>query len=262
VKEMSRLIEKLTRIRQTETQPMGFMLTKKATEKPRMQLVVFINSTNRENLSAVAESADAVMVEVIKADDLNILEKVCQSREGMIGGGWLRSSGAGISKKAFGAACDFMVFPPAIAIDLLPKEKTACILELDASLSDVLQRTVNDLPVEGVLIFDKDVEDTLTLRRLMQVQRVAYLVSKPILMVVPAGYSQDELQALWDAGVAAVVVEPTDSKSIEKLADMHKVLDNLVPPISRKKERIRAILPHLQPEAEKPPQEGEEEEDE
>jgi hypothetical protein len=259
---MSRLIEKLTRIKQSEPQPMGFMLSKAAAEKPRLQLVVYLNSENTARLSALPDGVDAVMVEVNKSDDLDNLEQVCKARDGLIGGGWLKTAGAGTLKKAFNAACDFMVVPPSTPINLLPKEKPGCILELDAALSEGLLRTANDLPVDAVLIFAKEAAGALTLERLMQVQRVAYMVNKPILMCVAATYSEAEMQALWDMGISAVVVEASDEKSMEKVAELSKIIGKLTPPASRKKERTRAVLPRMQPEAEKPEEDEEEEEDE
>lgn len=249
------------RIRQSEPQPMGFNLSKAASEKPRMQLIAYIQSENSARFTAVQDSVDAVLVEVSKADDLESLDKVCQSKEKTIGGGWLKVSASGTVKKAFGAACDFMVFPPATAVNLIPKEKLGCILELDAALSEGLLRAISDMPVGAVLIFAKEVENTLTLNRLMQVQRVAYMVNKPVITGISAAYSEIEMQALWDAGVSAVVVELTDDKSLDKIADLVKIIDKLDVTVSRKKDRTRAILPRLQAEPE-PPEEDEEEEEE
>jgi hypothetical protein len=262
---MSRLIDKLTRTKKAEPQPMGFMLSKPAVEKPRMQLIAYLSRENLDKLSALSDTADAVMVEVAKSDDLDALEKVCQDKDKFIGGGWLKVSGGGTSKKAISAACDFMVFPPATAVSLVPRDKTGCILELDPSLSDSLLRTASDLPIDAVMVPGKDAAGPLTLERLMAFQRVAYLVGKPILVSIPAGYSEAEMQALWDMGISAVVVEPAGDKSQEKLAELRKVIEKLAPPASKKQDRTRAILPQLQPEpetAEEGDGDGEEEEDE
>jgi hypothetical protein len=258
---MSRLIEKLTRIRQTEPQPMGFMLAKPAPEKPRLQMIAYLNKEHLDKLSTLADTVDAVIVEVANSGDLDALEKVCQDKGKTIGGVWLKVSGGSTLKKAFSAACDFMVIPPSTALNLFPKEKPGCILELDAALGDGLLRTINDLPVDAVLIFGRDVVSPLTLDRLMLVQRVSYMVNKPILMSVSTGYSEAEMQAVWEAGISAVVVEPSDEKSLEKLAELRKVIDKLPPPSSRRKDRIRAVLPQIQPEQEKPEEDEEEEEE-
>ncbi len=262
VKRMSRLIDKLTRIRKIEPQPMGFMTSKPAVEKQRMQIIAYLNNENKGAFSSFADSVDAVMIDVARADDLDALEKICQSGEKVIGGGWLKASAAGTIKKAFNAACDFMVFPPATAVNLVPKEKLGAVLELDASLGDGLLRTVNDLPVEAVLIFGKEAEETLTLNRLMLVQRIAYMINKPILMSVSASYSQVELQAIWDVGISAVVVESPDERSAEKLAELRKLTEKLTSPASHKRDRMRAILPVLQPEPEAVEEREEPDEDE
>lgn len=241
---------------------MGFVLGKAASGKIRMPLIAWIQSENREIINAIPDYVQAVMVEVSKADDLEALDKVCDSSEKVIAGGWLRGAGSGILKKAFSAACDFMVFPPATAVNMVPKEKTDCILELDADLDDGLIRAVNDLPVEAVLVFGKEVDKTITLSRLMQVQRVTYLVSKPVLMCVSSSYSETEMQALWDAGISAAVLDLSGEKPLEKLAYFAGVIEKLTPPALRKKDRIRPILPHLQAEPEPPQGDEEEEEDE
>lgn len=259
---MSRLIDKLKRIHKIEPQPMGFMLGKPASEKPRMPLIAFIQSEKKVIIDAIPEQVSAVMVEISKADDLDTLDKVCHAGDKIIGGGWLRVSGGGTLKKAISSACDFMIFPPAAALNLIPKEKTGCIMELDATLGEGLLGTVNDLPVEAVIIYGKEIESPLTLNRLMQVQRVARMVRKPILMGISIAYSETEMQALWDAGISAAVVELNDEKSLEKLADLCKTIEKLTPPASLKKERIRPILPNIQAEPEPPADdEGEEEEE-
>jgi hypothetical protein len=127
-------------------------------------------------------------------------------------------------------------------------------------LSEGLLRTASDLPVDAVLVSTKESENTLTFNRLMLIQRLAYVVNKPILVPVAAGSLQIELQALWDMGISGIVVELSDDKSAEKLADLRQSVDKLVQP-SRKKSKTTAILPRVQPEA-PVSEEGEEEEEE
>ncbi len=259
---MSRLIDKLTRIRQNEPQPIGFMLGRAAAEKPRMQLIASITADNLEKLSEGLKSADAALIEINRADDVAALGKFCEAKDKMPGGGWLKASSSGTLKKAINVVCDFAVFPGTISLTAIQKDKMGRILELDTSLSDGFLRTANDLPIDAVLAFSKGEDNSLTMNRLMLFQRLAYMINKPILVSIPDNLTGVELQAIWDIGISGVIVELADEKSIEKLAELHKEIEKLAPPAFRKKGKANALVPRAQPDSEKPPAEGEEEEDE
>ncbi len=259
---MSRLIDKLTRIHQNEPQPIGFMFGKAAAEKPRMQIIACLTADNLETLSEGLNSADAALIEINKSDDISALDKVCETKNGMPGGGSLKTSSSGTLKKAINAACDFVVFPGTIPFTLTQKDKMGRILEMDTNLSEGFLRTANDLPIDAVLAFSKGEDNLLTMNRLMLFQRLVYMINKPVLVSVPDNLSDAELQAVWDIGISGVVVELADEKSIERLAELHKAIDKLAPPAFRKKVRGSAIIPRMQPEPEKPAEEeGGEEED-
>jgi hypothetical protein len=262
---MSRLIDKLKRLRQAETQPMGFMTGRAQSEKTKMQLVARLAAENLEKVSAGLDPADASLIEIARPEGLGTLEKACQMKDGAITGGWIKSPDGATLKKAFNTACDFLVFPSGIPLTATQTEKVGRVLELEMTLSEGLLRTVNDLPVDAVLVAGEAEDNSLTLERLMQVQRLVYMVQKPVLVSIPLNLTAPELQALWDMGVSGVVAGVDDEKSGEKLGELRKAIDKLNPPAFRKKARMSPTLPGLQPEAPGPAREdegGEEEEDE
>jgi hypothetical protein len=87
---MSKLIDKLTKLAQTEQKPMGFMIGKPAPEKPRMQLVARVTAEVQEKSAQSLSIADAVILEVAKADDVSDLEKAVQVKDGPAVGGRLK----------------------------------------------------------------------------------------------------------------------------------------------------------------------------
>jgi hypothetical protein len=260
---MSRFIDKLKHLCQVGPQPMGFMVSKASSEKPKMQLVACLATENLDKVSDGLNSADAALIVIAKSDDIGTLEKVCQLKDGVPGGGWLKASNGGTLKKVLNATCDFVVFPSSAPLTVTQKDKLGRVLELDASLNEGLLRTANDLPVDAILVSGKEAEISLTLNRLMLIQRLVYLVNKPILVSIPNSLTGVELQALWDMGISGVVVDVVDEKSAEKLVELRKAVEKLNPAAFCKKARLSAILPRLQPEAEKPAEEEEgDEEDE
>jgi hypothetical protein len=258
---MSRFIDKLTRLNKVEPQPMGFLVNKSAAEKKRMQLVALVAAENAGELTAGLTSIDAALIEVTRSEDIEDLEKACQANNDVPGGGWLRTFDDKVLKKAVDAACDFWVYPADVPLSVTQKEETGRILEIDLSLSEGLLRTVSDLPVDAVLAAGKEDGISLTLGRFMYIQRLAYLVNKPILVRVPAITTPAELQALWDMGVSGVLIEVADEKSGEKLVELREAIDKLNPAAFRKRARMSAVLPRLQPEQPVPVKEEEEEEE-
>jgi hypothetical protein len=259
---MSRLIEKLTKQRQSEPQPMGFMLSSKSSvEKSRMLLIAELAADNWDKLSNSLKTVDAVLIDVLKTDDLGTVEKASQVKDAAPAGGWLKSAAASIFKKALITECDFMAFSAAAPVTMSRKEKLGRILEIEVDLSDGLLRAAGELPVDAVIMAGKGSELPLSLSRLMDIQRLLNLVNKPLMAVIADNLSSPELQALWDMGVAAVVVAVDEEKSAGRLADLRAAIDKLEVPAFRKKSKTMAILPRTQAEPASPSR-HEEEEDE
>jgi len=261
---MSGLIEKLIKQRQAEPQPMGFAaFSRPAAEKPRLQLLVYLPAETQIYASDLINSADAVLVVMTRPDDIKSVEKVCQARGDMPVGGWIRFSDPSVSTQTGEASnCDFVIFPSSIPAIVTGKEKPGRIMELNPDLSEGLLRTVNDLPVDAVMVTPAWPGKNLTLSHLMQVRRLVLLINKPLLVSIPEDFSQPDLQSLWDMGVSGVTVGPADEKLAGKLPALRKQIEALAPSSLRKKERASPILPHIQPEMPAPPEGGEEEEDE
>jgi hypothetical protein len=260
---MSRLIGIFKKMRQVEPQPIGFMTNKIASEKPRLQLIISVSLSNLDNAAEAIKKADAAILEIAKSDEVSGIEKACQLKENILAGVWLKATSAGTLKKLLNSECDFAVFPSSVPLSVTQKEKLGKILELDASISEGLLRAAGDLPVDAVLVSGKEADIALTLNRVMLIQRIAYLVNKPILVSVPDDVTQNDLQTLWDMGISGVVIEAADEKSSDKLAEISKAISKLNPAVFRKKARMTALLPRMQPETPAPPQEdGGEEEDE
>ncbi len=261
---MSRLIDKLTRIRQNEPQPIGFAaLSRSAAEKPRLQVIACVKAENLDKVSGGLNRADAVLIEIVRDEDLAALEKICQTEKNIPAGGWLKSSSSETLKKATDVACDFVVFPGTIPVALTQKEKMGRILELDTSLNERILRAAGELPIDAVLAFDKGEDSPLTVNRLMFLQYLVNSIAKPVVVSIPTKLTEPELQALWDIGINGVAVDLVDEKSTKNLAELRKDLENLAPPAFRKKFKAGATIPRMQTEPSQPPEEeGDGEEDE
>jgi hypothetical protein len=256
---MSFFIEKLTRLRQTDTRPMGFAVSQTPSVKRRMLLIASLKAASLDKISGSVNQVDAILTEIGNSDDAVDIEKACKIKEEIPNGVWLKVSDMDVIKKVTDATCDFIVFPATAPLISTQKDELGKILELDLSWSEGLIRTIDNLPIDAILMPVQNNAEHLTFDRLMLVQRLVYLVNKPILASISDNLSEAELQALWDTGVLGVVVEIIDENSEARLTDLRKAIDNLKPSASLKKSKISPLVPCFQPEASQP---SEEEQDE
>lgn len=258
---MSRLIDKLSGMKKNEARPFGFGLGKPASEKSRIQLIVNLTPENFDKVEDYLSPADGVIVRVTRSEDVDSIQRICAVKDGPPAGGLLQSVDAETLKKLTDIPCDFAVLSPDAPLVAIQQDKMGRILQLDLSLSDGTLRAANDLPVDAVLVTGQVEANSLTFNQLLSIQRLAHLVSKPILVEIAGDLDKAELQALWDTGISGVVVKVATKKSADKLADLRKILEDLTPPSQHKKNRLSPLLPQIRPE-ELPAKHEEQEEEE
>jgi len=227
---MSKFVDRLKQVYQPLRDSMGFRPNKAENARPRIQLAVFLSTGTAENMSA----ADVVIVSRAKA-----------AVEGSLWGIWLKRGDLAEVDKATEAGADFAVLPGTGAV--LPADrKIGKILQLSPSITDVLLRTVNDLPVDAVLLAeDKENGADITWQKLMLFERFAAIVQKPVLVPVPSTASAAELQLVWETGVCGVLVEVKEPADAAALPALRESIDSLQFPSRKKKEKPTATLPHV-----------------
>lgn len=259
---MSKLIEKIKRQQERPATPIGFGRTVAAGAKPSILLIAKVKPENSGNPVKSIEGADAIILDAgdsgLTADKLPKITKPL----GETPWGVTLDESEETVKSLEEKGSDFIVLSPTSPVTILSKnDKTGLILQVDPSMDDGLLRAVSDLPVDAVLATDS-LEDNgkLQYHHLMILRHLAVMVGKPLLVPTPAGISKDELQALWDAGIEAVVVTVDIAKD-ENLKGLHEMAVSLPPRAEHHKNRMGVLLPRTaekQPE----PQREEEEEDE
>jgi hypothetical protein len=242
---MSKFIDRLKQVNQPQALAMGFRPNKAQAARPKVQLAVFLGNGMTESVSA----ADAVIVTRAKA-----------AVEGSVWGVWLKKGDLAEADKASDAGADFVVLPTTGPV-IPPDRKVGRILLVSPSITDILLRTVNDLPVDAVLLSD-DKEDSaeITWQRLMLFQRFAGIVQKPVLVPVPISATAAEIQLVWETGVSGVLVETKEPSDAAALPALREKIDSLQIPSRKRKEKPSAVLPQVtvaeEPEKEEEPDEG------
>jgi len=242
---MSRFIDKLKQVSQAEPQPMGFKKEKEFS-KQRLLLVARLSRIDIDNPAGHLTGADAALLTIKKGSEINAFEKAIGLMKNVPWGIWFEGTSHGGMKQAMEAGCDFIAFPPEMPLEAIDDGEPGKVLLVEASLEASLLRTIDELPVDAVIITGEQVAgETLSWRHLMLFRRLADISNKPLLTSVSSAITGDGLQAIWEAGVSGVIVEAT----ADELNKLSKVIDGLTPPSKHRRIKMRAIVPKLGEEA-------------
>lgn len=240
---MSRFIDKLNQASQGEPQPLGFRVGQSASLQPKMLLVASLPQFIADSLTDYVAGADAGLLPVSKlSSGIESLKQASQAVPDIPWGGWLKGISRKEMKQLSKLGCDFLVFPADASLEVAQDTKGGRILEVEASLSDGLLRTIDELPVDAVLIKGKEKEDYfLTWQQLMLIWRFADEVTKPLLVLVPAAVTAEELRLLWEAGVHGVVA----NAGVGGLKGLRQAIDKSPFPSSGRRRKTAPLLPHI-----------------
>ena len=247
---MSKFIEILTRSSQAAPQPIGFRTSQAAPPKHRIQLVAAVTKSTSETLTDYVTGADAAILKTPgPVPAASTLKKVTSAIPDIPWGIWLEEAGQDELKKALKSGCDFVVFPAGAAVVSPPDDNVGMIIQVDTSIAEGPLRTVNDLPIDAVLVtFEPEQSGHFTWHQLMLLQRFAGIVATPILVSIPSGIGNDELQLFQDAGIDGVIIETGPDQSPGEVNRLRQVIDNLKP--THKHQKMDALLPHIDQSAE------------
>jgi hypothetical protein len=260
---MSRLFDKIKKQSEQLPAPMGFRRTQPQPSAPSILLIAEVNASASGTLTEMITGADAVLV----SDENSYLtsaavKKIVKLLQDVPLGVFLEQSKetpAALEE----AGCDFIVISPMSPLSSMPKgEKTGKVLQVDSSMDDGLLHAISDLPADGALLTDSFGENnTLVWHSLMLLRHTALLISKPLIVQVPAGITPEELKALWDAGVEAALVA-VDVVKGENLKDLHEMAAKLPRRAPKKQGNVNVFLPRSSESKAAPPPDEEEGEDE
>lgn len=258
---MSRLIDEFRKSTHTVVQPMGFRTARTAEPVSRMPLVAGLEIGAKISADLLS-GANAVLLMPGRARPTAKAIQTMAAGLPDIPWGIYLDDDKGMPDTA-GEGCDFVVFTASGRISAAPgDEKTGRILQVESSMDDGLLRAVSDLPVDAVLVTDTaDTNGALIWHQLMIVQHLARLISKSMIVSVPVNIGEEEVKALWEAGVDGLLVE-VDASNAAELKALRKAIDKLPPRSQHKRDKMEPLLPRAGGESRPAPPPDEEEEEE
>lgn len=212
-----------------------------------MPLIVTLSQANLTMASdAIAVGVDALLVTVEELDqEESNLTELAKAAGDTPWGISLKNIKGGQIDRLLKMGCDFIVFQAATApASLVEEERLGKIVMIDLSLSDGMLETLEQLPVDAILIDEREQgKSTPRIYHLMLCQYLSNLTGKPLLFAVSPDTSDTELQALRKYGVDGVVAEMRAEHS-KKLTRLRQDINKL-PPIKRRREGAKVLLPSL-----------------
>jgi hypothetical protein len=242
---MSKFIDKLVQLTRNEPQPIGFRAIQPTLPKPKMQLVVSLAQEHVESLIGRVVGADAGLLRIFKSGKgAETIQKISQIIPDIPWGGWLQNGAQEAIERMDKAGCDFIVFPAATTpLETIENAAGGNILEIESSTREGLLRASNELPIDAALISIEQKEGrNLTWQDLMLFQYFARLLTKPLLVCVPAKVTGGELKALWEAGVTGVVLEVGSEEPHDVVEKLRQIIDKIEFPVTRRRQRTEPSL--------------------
>ncbi len=242
---MSRLIDKLDRLNKAASQPMGFRATRDDLAGSTIILVASIDIGPSDEIRNCVAGADALFLQAAGSSlPVKSVGAIVKSLSGIPCGIRVEDTGKAKMDGYIQAGCDFLVFSAESPIGRLPRnEKIGKLLLLDPSIDDSLVRSINNLPVDAVITTDLSRPgDVITWHHLMAVQRLALLLTKPVLIPVSSGISPGELEAIREAGIDGILVEASTSRP-GRIEEIRQIITQLPPPSAKKHGKSDVLLP-------------------
>jgi len=240
---MSKLIKKLRQIYEG-AQPLGFKTT--ATPSSQ-QMLLIVALPQKGNVAWLTRTeVDAILIHSQDLEQgMQTLRQVANSIGDIPWGLWLAAITEEGMKQLREAGGDFLIFEASTtSAILLQEEKVGKVLKVDLPQDEGLIRTINQLPIEVVLLDVKKEGEFLTISDLIHCQWLAGLVDKPLLVATQQELTPKEIRSLWEAGVSGVVVEMKEEQPQERLKRLSQAIKALPSRTKRHGER-RAMLPRL-----------------
>lgn len=210
---MSKLADKIRNATRSQPQQVGFGAARPS-GAPTLVLAAIARDA-REAAVAIGKGADVALIGSF--DSPAAKNGTGDAKDAVLGA---RIAGKAVDEaQAYReAGYDFVVFDPdrAAAATLLD-EKVGYVMLLPDGLSDLEIRALDLFRLDAIDI--GDLNGALTVRRQIDLQRVAAVTRKPLMAGVPKDIAAAELRALRDAGVAVIAVPAAGVEQLRRTID-------------------------------------------
>ena len=242
---MSRLIDRLNKANRTSSAPLGFRTARAGAAAPKLLLVASIRLGNTGKPGDYLKGADAVLLHPAGSRlSAKTVDTAISSLGDIPVGILLDDVSAADTAPLMKSGCDFVVFTANSPVQAMPQDEAiGKILRIEPSLEDSLIRVINSLPVDAILTTELyKPGNIMDWHHLISLRRLDLMLTKPLLIEVPAEIAASELQAIWEADVKGLVIE-ADASRPDIFQKISHDISQLPPRAARKPGKAEVLLP-------------------
>ena len=238
---MSKLIERLEKVDAASTPPLGFGASRTQSKPASMLLVALADAASTEALTKI--QADFCVLSTPAAGEAEV-KAASEALDDASWGLWPSALSSESLEGIKEQGGDFFIFSETdTPAEVLSGEELGRLIAIPADFPEELGRSLEELPLDAVLMTGLEEAAPLSVKNLMQVRSIRDLISKPMLLLRSRPLSQGELTVLHDTGIQGIVL---DSRSVDA-DDALKVKEAIdaLPPRKTKRDQPAPVVPRL-----------------
>lgn len=240
---MSRILDALERIGRESSAPMGFSNTTRETKRRPMVILGYCSREHTDLGVASSLKFDATVINLNVLPHLSVRGDIAPLKNLLWGVELYQLTQKREYREYRKRGADFFVFDGEnINVKVLEDDGAGFFLRIEPSLEDRYLRTIESLPVDGVIVRYTE-SPPITLQGLMELSALRSMVDKYLLLEISSNITKVELESLLHIGVDGLLLD-TDyrrAKSVEKLIRYSDEISRLP---KEKPRRSTALLPH------------------
>ncbi|MDE2861152.1 MAG: hypothetical protein OYI31_00140 [Chloroflexota bacterium] len=237
---MSKLIDRLEKVGTVAPAPMGFAAGRAAERAPALLMLAL---SGAKDAASTGLQADGCIISAAKATKPQ-LKAAKQAMGDQLWGLWPGTANGVSLDQIKEQGGDFVVFSSVdTPAELLADEELGRLIVIPIEFPEELGHSLEDFPVDAVVVAGLEDASPLSVKALMQVRAVRDLVAKPLLLLRAKPLNRGELVVLQDVGIQGLVVDcaKVAEEDASRMAEDIKGL----PPRRQKRDHAGALLPRV-----------------
>jgi hypothetical protein len=238
---MSKLVEHLEKVGTITPAPMGFGANRTANKIPSLLLVALSGTKPPIPNSQLKVDSYIIAVEKPAKSELKAAKDIAGAA---LWGVWPETLTSDFLNDLKEAGGDFFILSTLdTPAEVLSDGELGRFITIPADFPEELGHSLEEIPVDAVLLAGLEETSPLSVIDLMQIRSVRDITSKPLLLLRSQALNQNEMVVLQDVGIQGVVLDMRTMK-VEDALQVRHAIDGL-PPRKVKRDQNNALLPRL-----------------
>lgn len=214
---MSRLVDKLEKVDQASPTPMGFRAA--ARQNQDVRSILLLGTVTPGKLSRITKRqktlVDAFLVK-LDPDNEKVVADTADALKGFIWGVSASQFDTARISALKGAGCDFIVFEASgTAAEVLNDQDIGKFIRVIGDLSEDVAAAIHDLPLDGALFSPDTLSLPLSVRQLIEIQRIRGMLGKLFVVEAPNDIRSPDLEVVRNGGTAGLLVDAVSKATVD-----------------------------------------------